>query len=372
MTRLSRLQAILLGAVVLGCTTTAGVGLAAIAAKQGLWAETVPVFVSFAETHDVVPGMPVRVRGVDAGQVVAVEYPMTDDPNVAVVVRMKLNKAFAGRIFADGTASIHSTGLLGSKVIAISPGTVAAGPLVTGELKSTRTVELADAASKITAVADEAEKLLKDVRAGKGSAGKLLADDGLYNDLTGLAKDARAAVNTINGEASKVDRFVADGRDTLRSVKQGTDAIQKLPLVRGYVEDATSILVRPTYRKEAFTFNVIDLFEVDSAILSDEGRDHLKNLAEMIRASSSSKTEIVIVTQHDPADPRQTPASAMELTRKRSEVTLEFLKLQKAHRISWVSSRTVTALGLGMGASPVVPDRPTPPSHLQVILFTPG
>ena len=221
-------------------------------------------------------------------------------------------------------------------------------------------------------MADEAEKLLKDVRAGKGSAGKLLADEGLYNDLTGLAKDARAAVNTINGEAGKVERFVADGRDTLRSVKQGTDAIAKLPLVRGYVEDATAILVRPTHRKEEFTFNVIDLFETDSAILSEVGREHLKNLAEMIRAASTPKTELVIVTQHDPMDPRQTAASAWELTKKRSEVAAEFLKQQKAHRISWMSSRTVTALGLGTGASPVVPDRPLPPSHVQVILFTPG
>ena len=70
MTRLSRVQSILLGAVVLGCTVTAGVSLAAIAAKQGMWSETMPVIVSFAEAHDVLPGTPVRVRGVDAGQVV--------------------------------------------------------------------------------------------------------------------------------------------------------------------------------------------------------------------------------------------------------------------------------------------------------------
>lgn len=372
MTYLTRLQSIILGGVVLFCFTAAGLGLAAVAAKQGLWAETVPVCVSLSEAHDITPGTPVRVRGVEAGQVVAVEYPDGDGPGAAVVVRMKLNKSYAGRLYADGTANVYSTGLLGAKVISISPGTPDAGPLTTGELKTVRTVELADAAAKITAVADEAEKLLKDVRSGKGSAGKLLADDGLYTDLTGLAKDARMAVNTINGEASKVDRFVTDGRETLRSVKQGTDALAKLPLVRGYVEDATAILVRPTCRKETFTFNTIDLFEPESAILTDAGKEHLKNLAEMIHANSTSKTEIVVVTQHDPADPRQTSASATELTKKRSEVAAECLKQHKAHRISWMSSRTVTTLGLGMGMSPAVPDRPIPASCVQVLLFTPG
>lgn len=372
MTALSRLQSILLGAVVLACVSAAGVGLASVAAKQGLWAETMPVTVALADAHDIAPGTAVRVRGVDAGQVVAVEYPTTDDAGAAVVVRMNLNKSFAGRLYADGTASVHSTGLLGSKVIAISPGTPAAGPLTTGELKAVRTVELADAAGKIAAVAEEAEKLLKDVRAGKGSAGKLLADDSLYTDLTGLAKDARLAVNTVNGEAAKMDRFVTDGRETLRSVKQGTDALSKLPLVRSYVEDATAILVRPTCRKELFAFNAIDLFEPDTAILTEAGHEHLKNLAEMIRMASNSKTEIVVATQHDPADPRQTSASALELTRKRSEVTAECLKQHRAHRINWVSSRAVVSLGLGTGMSPAVPDRPLPPSHVQVILFTPG
>jgi hypothetical protein len=285
---------------------------------------------------------------------------------------MALNKSFAGRIFADASASVYGTGLLGAKVISITPGNPTSGLLTTGELKAVRTVELADAAKKISAVADELEQLLKDVRAGKGSAGKLLADDALYHDLTSLAKDARGAVQSLQGEASKVDRFVADGRDTLRSVKQGTDAIAKLPLVRGYVEDATAILVRPTYRKEAFAFNTIDLFESDSAILSEAGRVHLMTLAEMIKTNATSKTELVIVTQHDPNDAKQTSASAMELTRKRSEVAVEFLRQHKAHRISWTSSRTVTALGLGTAPSPVVPDRPLPPSHLEVILFTPG
>jgi phospholipid/cholesterol/gamma-HCH transport system substrate-binding protein len=371
-TRLSRWQSVLLGAVVLASTAVAGVGLAAVAAKQGLWSGTVPVSVALAEPHGVLPGTPVRIRGVEAGQVVAVEYPESDEAGAAVVVRMALHKSFAGRVYADGTAGVFNTGLLGSKVIAITPGTPAAGPLANGELKATKSVELADAAAKITAVADEAESLLRDIRAGKGSAGKLLTDDTLYRDLTGLTKDARAAVNTVNGEAAKVDQFVSDGRETLRSVKQSTDALSKMPLVRSYVEDAAAILVRPTYRREIFCFNVVDLFEGDTAILHEAGREHLKNLAEMVKSSSTAKTEMVVVSQHDPADPRQSPGSAMELTRKRAEVTAEVLKAHKAHRISWMSSRTVTTLGLGMNPSPAVPDRPLAPSHVQVVLFTPG
>jgi hypothetical protein len=96
-----------------------------------------------------------------------------------------------------------------------------------------------------SAVADEAGQLLKDARAGKGTVGKLLTDDSLYAELNGLARDARLAVGKVDDQSKKVDQFVNDGRETLRSVKQGTDAVQRLPIIRSYVEDHAAVMVRP-------------------------------------------------------------------------------------------------------------------------------
>jgi len=39
---------------------------------------------------------------------------------------------FAPRLYADAVAQVQPTGLLGGKVVAITPGTPAAGPLRTG------------------------------------------------------------------------------------------------------------------------------------------------------------------------------------------------------------------------------------------------
>ena len=54
---------------------------------------------------------------------------------------------------------------------------------------------------------------------------------------------------------NNLTRFVEDGRETMRSVRANTDAIAKMPLVRGYVEDTTALLVRPTARREAVSYN---------------------------------------------------------------------------------------------------------------------
>src|SRR5262245_66456068 len=118
---LSRYQSVVLGLVVLVALALGGWGVARIADKQGLWAESFEVTAGFPEVHDVTPGTPVRVRGVDAGEVVAVEYPDHDGPGAEVTVRMRLNSKFASRVYADASAQIHGSGLLGSKVLALNP-----------------------------------------------------------------------------------------------------------------------------------------------------------------------------------------------------------------------------------------------------------
>src|SRR5689334_18074199 len=110
---LTRWQAVMLGLVVVAAVSLGAFGLYRVAAKQGLWADTFEVAVEFPEVNDVSPGTPVRVRGVDAGQVVGISYPPTDAPGSAVSLNLRLDAKFAGRLFADATARIQSTGLLG-------------------------------------------------------------------------------------------------------------------------------------------------------------------------------------------------------------------------------------------------------------------
>lgn len=375
---LSLSQSRILGVMVFVAVALGAWGLIRIGGNQGLWAKTIEVTVAFAEPHDIAPGTPVRIRGVEAGQVVAIEYPESDGPGAAVTLRLKLDSKYASRLFADASAQIYSNGLLGSKVIAIQPGDPNTGSLTTGQLAGKPTPDLAQAAARISEAADEAKQLIHDVRAGQGSLGKLVTDDKLYTELAGLATDARGmvkradlAVTNVETKTQDVDKFVKDGRETLRSVRQGTDAVQKLPIIRGYVEDAAALMVRPDCRKEAVAYNTVDLFEANTAILTEGGQKHLQNVANWLKALPNAKSEVVIVALCDPARTDLTPVAAAELTKKQSEAVMEYLKVQKAFRLSWISSRKVTPLGLGQGPSPVVETKPMPPSWVQVLSFTP-
>ena len=361
---LSRPQAALLGLVVLVTLAVASASLWRIGAHQGLFAETFDASVGFAEVHDVAAGTAVRVRGVNAGQVVAIDYPDHDGPGAVVTLRLKLDRRYADRLYADASATLHSTGLLSAKVVSVNPGTPAAGPLVGGRLKAAESPDLAAAAAKFGATADEATLLLRDIRTGDGSLAKLVRDDALYRDLQGLAKDSRR-------EVGNVTQFVEDGRATMRSMQKGTDAISKLPIIRSYVEDPAALLVRPDQRREAVAYNTADLFEPDSAILTDGGKGHLDAVAGWLAHPPGDKSEVVVTAVYDPAGKTQTAQSAAELTRKQAEAALDYLKSHGVHKTGWFSRRKMTALGLGASAPPVPEKEPLPPSCLQVLVFTP-
>ena len=375
---LSRWKAILLGSTVVALLAFAAYSLTRAANKNGLWAETAEVTVAFPEAHDLAPGTPVRIRGVDAGKIVAIEYPDHDGDGAAVTVRMQIDAKYSSRLYADASAQVHSTGLLGAKVISIQPGNPKAGPLMDGRLAPKETPDIAMAAAKIGDTADEAKLLLKEVRTGNGTLSKLLQDDKLYTEMTGLAGDSRkmirradSAVGTVEEKSADVDKFVKDGRETLKSVKQGTDAVQKMPLIRSYVTDAAAILVRPDQRRELVTYSTADLFESDTAILTESGKDHLGQVTAWLKGLRNDKADVVVAALCDPGNVGQTPSSAGELTKKQSETVVEFLRGQKAFKTGLVSSRKVTPLGMGQGPSPVIEKGPMPPSYLQVVVFTP-
>lgn len=375
---LSRWQAVLLGLVVVLSLGVGVFGISQIAHKQGLWTETFELTAGFPEVPDVTLGTPVRIRGLDAGQVVGIDYPESDEPGAEVTLRLRLDRRFANRIYADATAQIQTSGLLGSRVIAVEPGHPERGVLASGRLRGRKPFNLDEAvaevrgtAAEVRGLAAEAKELVQDVRESNGTLMKLLRDDDLYQDAKGLIGRADKAIGTLEGEVAGLRGFVQDGRETLRSVRQGTDALGRLPIVRNYVENAVELLVRPNHHRASWVYQTADLFEPGTALLSYAGQVHLNNLTHTLKANGHKQADIVVAAYWDPRDSTQTPASALELTRKQAEAVIAHFKICNVHKLGPVSRRKLTPLGLGISPSPVVEAEPLPPCAIQVLLFTP-
>jgi phospholipid/cholesterol/gamma-HCH transport system substrate-binding protein len=338
---LTRFQAIVLGVVVLLGLGLAGTGVFAVGSRQWLWSDTFHVRAAFPQIRGVEIGTRVRVQGIDAGEVEAVEPP--DKPGGNVLLRLRLNGSLRRLLRADATVQIVSEGMIGGKALEISPGTLSASPVEDNALLAAKpSTDLAD-------VLDQVNTALEEIREGQGTVGKLLKDPAAYLQLLAALQQ---------------------GRDTLASFQQDADALKRLPLLRGYVEDTDALLVRPSHDRKREWFAETDLFEAGRAVLTAGGRRRLDGLAPWLAGLKQKGSEVVIVAYADPRGPHTSVAKV--LTRQQSEAVRDYLKGQHSiQKMGWFSSRKVEALGLGTNPSPVPEKEALPAARVEVLVFVP-
>src|SRR5262245_6326172 len=273
---LSGWQSAVLGLVVVCCLGAGGWALFQIGDRQGLFAETFELTVYVPDAQDVEKGTPVRIRGVEAGQVVAVEFPDDDGDDAMVRLRLRLDKKYRDRLFADATASIISKGLIGVAVVNVHPGSPKSGPLTAAVIRARTAPDMAEVTAKLYAVADRTEALLREIQESEGTFRKLVKDDELYREFKALTAEARQTIRSANsgieavsGGLSGLKDLVSSGKDAATSIKQDADAIKAMPIIRSYVEDPVGLVVRPNASRERQYFNAEHLFEPGTAVLHD-------------------------------------------------------------------------------------------------------
>lgn len=337
---LTRLQALVLGVVVILGLVLAGLGLFSVGSQQLLWSKTFRIGVGFRQIHGVEVGTRVRILGRNAGEVAEVKLPQT--PSGEVMLWLCLDKELQPLVRADATAQIVAEGMVGGKVVEISPGTDKAAAIQDGDLIASRpTVELTDVVAQVGGA-------LQGIGNGQGSLGKLVKEDEAYQELLKLLRQ---------------------GRGTMASLKQNADAIKGMPLVRNYVQDAQKELVRPDCERNRRWFPEVDLFDPGQAVLTSQGRTRLDDLAPWLLGLKHKGSEVVVVSY---AHPDVDPELAMTVTRKQSEAVCDYLTNQHAiQKMGFFSRRKVTALGLGTEPPPVPEKDKLPLPRIEVLVFVP-
>ena len=157
----------------------------------------------FPNVAGLAAGSPVRVAGLQVGSVKEIQF-----AGEQVDVVFDVNKKVQDRITDKSIAFLGSVSLLGSSAVDITPSTTGTpipeyGYVPRGRAKG----QFADIAEQASGTIDEVTGLVRDLRQGKGSAGKLITDDRLYNEL---------------------QQFVATAGDLTREIQRGRGTIGKL------------------------------------------------------------------------------------------------------------------------------------------------
>src|SRR4030095_5931938 len=121
-----------IGIFVIGGLVLFGVGMFLIGDRHQLFARHIEYYSEFVNLAGLTNGAKVRVAGMDAGQVLAIDVPYS--PPSRFRVRWKINAKLGGLVRTDSVATIGTEGLVGGTYLSIRSGSAEGGeaaPLAT-------------------------------------------------------------------------------------------------------------------------------------------------------------------------------------------------------------------------------------------------
>ncbi len=254
-------RAILGAFVVIGAFLFA-LGLFWIGDRRQMFSDNIELHANFLNVSGLSRGSVVRVAGTDAGEVLDIGIPTA--PGDPFRVRFRVNSDLQPILREDSVATIQTDGLVGNKFLQVAAGTAnapEAGP--GGTIGSREPVEVGDlmqrmndmAVSGNQAVADirsginrtfdallelNAETtgtidrigveiqsitsvgdgiatniggMVEDVRAGRGSIGRILTDDALYNDMRATMNEAEQTIANFTALSNDFRAISEDFRE---------------------------------------------------------------------------------------------------------------------------------------------------------------
>lgn len=180
----------------------------------------------FNDANGLRDGSEVRLAGVRVGKVDKITLlPPSDVPNAPrVEVLMIINSTIDGRpanerIRSDSTAQQGSPSLLGNEMlINITPGSAVGQPVQDYAIlpsSSSNTVNDfatsgTDLAQRLSKLSDEINGIVKEVKEGKGTVGRLFTDEALYNNLNATIRETEDVMRQVRSGQGSAGRFLND------------------------------------------------------------------------------------------------------------------------------------------------------------------
>lgn len=214
------LKLVRLGAFVLVGTVCLILGLYYIGSQKNIFHSSITVSSDFSDVDGLMKGNNVRFNGINVGTISKV-YAIAD---TAIKVEFTIDVKATQFINKNTIASIGTDGLLGNKLINLSPGKYVAEPVQEGDLlRAVDPIKMDKELRTITMTNDNLKVITENLR---GITEKFNADNSLWHLLSDslLADNVKSAIvsfkltgtntATLTGDLSKIVRDVKSGKGT--------------------------------------------------------------------------------------------------------------------------------------------------------------
>ena len=217
-----------LGIVGVVALVLAAMIIVAVGGEGGFFPERYPLKARFADAQGLTGGALVRLSGKDVGTVLSAEFQGAD-----IEITMELNEGVRHLVTTQSVATIGSLSLLGESMITIkaAPGGT---PLPDwGYVRTESPIVLADVTASAASGLENLNGLISDIRAGKGTAGKLFSDEELYEEMQAFVASAADVTRRLNTGKGTVGQLINDPaaynalRTSLENFQAMTERVNK-------------------------------------------------------------------------------------------------------------------------------------------------
>jgi phospholipid/cholesterol/gamma-HCH transport system substrate-binding protein len=179
-------------------------------------------------------GAPVRLQGVDIGNVIGLKL-VPNKQEAPVEVTMKVNTKYSFNLRKDSVTLLSTAGVLGETYIDIDSSAAKGPEAADGDTLDTReTAGLQDVVrssqstlQNMDALIRRLDRIVAFVESGKGSIGKLIYDPALYDRLNATINEFKGLVDDVrSGKGSLGPLFTSD-----EAYKKAVAAIDKLNVI---------------------------------------------------------------------------------------------------------------------------------------------
>ncbi len=190
-----------------------------IGKQQQLFGNTFHVFAEFRNVAGTTEGNFVRFNGINIGTVESVRI-MNDS---TVRLKLTLRDEVHPFIKSDAIASIGSDGLMGDKLVLLSPGDDSSVVVTDGALiASAEPMDMDKVMNNLSIISENAAELTDGLASivgridnGEGSLGRLLSDDKLARKLEGTIDQTKQTVGTIRKTANTANETLEAAQGTI-------------------------------------------------------------------------------------------------------------------------------------------------------------
>jgi len=172
--------------------------------KESLFVQSINIMSKFNNIEGLKSGAPVRLSGYTIGSVSRIV--LADDSVGTVIVTMRIDQELRHFIHLDSEASIQTEGLVGKKIISITPGSsdhpvADEGSFIKSKNPMNISKIMEDSESIIAYMKDitkDFAEIVYKVNKGDGSVGKLVNDTELYESTVEMIQSANKDLDQIS------------------------------------------------------------------------------------------------------------------------------------------------------------------------------